>query len=321
MTKIQNFEAVAELTAKMERMSALHAELKSCLADDEAAGAPMYVVEESLDENEAEDILYPEHHPWASLQEVTRSDVADAYASVYYVDGQEPMETIRYPALIAASSVTISVAERLNAVRKEFKDYIQVIKDPKTTLVDVGGEKARDKLVSEALSPNGFGRICLKQVYRPINIASKGTVSTARFFYDPRQSMKPTTVAAEKDRIGSLLVETYDLTLVMAFDILDRFDDDDTPLAIVGNRSDVLCVNCKFEETQQDRATKYTCSLPVMYPWNHGQAEPNIAVNDLKRPDSSRPKNFRKINPEPLIISQRVHEYLPGCEPKRKKSP
>lgn len=312
--KVPNFDAAPEIARRLSAVTTLFERLREQILEDGERGAPHYHLPMRPPGFGEGDSYYPLYHPWFEQESISRADLAAAISDVHYVDGQAPQETLKYPALVAATPETLATVDALNKAKSDFKQYVQMLKKDTSGL---GGEKARDEYVSQALSPGKNGRISLWQIYRPISAALPGEhILRARFFLDPRQSLTPKTAGEELERVKKFMRASADESLRLACKALASLPPE-TPLAHVGSRASIISVNIKYRD-MPGRAKRYTASLPVFYHWSPGVKPPEISIGDLSM--KGKDPVLKKVELEPIIPKLRLHRYRPGFYPAKRSS-
>jgi len=312
LRKTPNVDAVATIREHMEELRAVHNELRLMIKHDGANG---YLRSSIVGSETGGSDIFPEYHPWWGCDSITDDAIAAGMLSIYFVDGQDPKETLKFPAFIECSRATADVAESVNRVRTKLKKYIVGLKEDDDFAPNMGMKK-RDMAISEALNTSGNGRVCPKQLYRTIPVIANAVLSSARYYIDSSQSTAVTSVGAEKNRFAQLYDKSDDGRYLACFDILNQYPDD-MPLARVRNRSNTLKVSLRFTSNAGRNPEKVAGVLPVLYCTDEPGALPPIRVSDLSKRDSEF--KFEKIHPEPLISLTGLHEYLEGCQPKPRK--
>lgn len=320
MTETTNFDAVEEIGVKLTSLASELEMLSKSLESDGAAGFAGYILPRDINGPE-EAPFYPEYHPWSSEVPNPHAGAGQAYQQITFIDGQDSKETLRFPGIIAASKETVAIALRVNKLKDDFQKYIiSLKKDDDSPLVKLA-EKKRDSVIAQALNPGGHGRICLKQLYRPICIA-KGEVLWARFFLDPRQSVRPQEPRTIINEANRLYEETNDT----AYDFIARCVEEaveaakrenrNVYFAKVGSSSDIICANLKFVDKPSDRAKKHTAVMPVIY---NGSADSELSVTTGSLLPRTATNAHTKIMNEPFAKLMRIHQYLPGVTPSVRK--
>lgn len=317
MSRTTNFDAVEEIGIKLGSLNNAFDCLQSALELDHRSGLNGYIVP-NKPEGFTDSSFYPNHHPWHAGIPEPHLAALSAYKQIRFVDGQDPKETLRYPGIIAVSAETIEAAKVVNKIKKDLQAYIVGLKTSATSQYKDYGEKKRDSLIAEALNPAGHGRICLKQLYRPICIAD-GEVLWARFFMDPRQSVRPTDVNSLINEACRLFEATNDIgydfvarSLMEAVDMA-KAEGREIHFAKVGSPADIICANLKFVEKPEMRAKKHTAVMPVMYLRGN---EPGLEVTTGDLLPRIASNEHTKILNEPFSKLMRIHQYLPGVTPK-----
>lgn len=312
MRKTPNIDAVATIREYMDELHAVHNELRLMVKRDGETGYKRSTV---LSSDVDDDGIFPEYHPWYGQESIPDDALAAGLSTIYFVDGQDSKETLKFPSFIGCSRGTADVAASVNRVRSKLKEFIVSLKEDEDFAPNMGMKK-RDMAISEALNTSGNGRVCPKQLYRVIPIITDSIVSSVRYYIDSSQSTTVTNVGDEKNRFALLYDKSNDGRYLACFDILDQYPDD-KPLARVRNRSNTLKASLRYSSNEGCNPTKVSGVLPVLYCMDAPGVLPPIKVSDLSKRDSEF--NFQKIHAEPLIALTGLHEYLDGCHPTPRK--
>ncbi|KZX57910.1 hypothetical protein A3709_20005 [Halioglobus sp. HI00S01] len=287
-------------------------------------------------------------YPWksdddgglASLQAPPRSvrfpdhwKVCQAINMLEYLQDQDRRETILYPGVVSASSMTLNAAGQVNVAKDIFKRAVVELRKQAGRLsnhdfelqIDACNIFSRDQETATALKTVGISRICLKQVYRHIQVVSHPGLRGVGFYARKHRPMKLMSLNDATSQLEAVLSRSDERkpapeSVAVGLKRLAQLREIDPGQSILWTQKSTVMPKANLSFDDGTRGKQAFAHLPILFAGEPGAALPvfnfdKIPVRDdsemdaLER-DTYRLSNSRRWNdtndPELLALGQ-VH--------------
>ncbi len=235
----------------------------------------------------------------------------EAYADVWYQNGQDGRETRSCFGLVGASDAQLQQARQINQLKDQLKSQVNALKQKDNARwLEVKGElnKRHDHLRS-TLHFAGLARLHLKQAWRHIPILEHTPKRVGFNWYSSGRSIQKISIEQAQKALEKLDVDSPHIQLQLG--TLGQLRPN-TPLAKVQKLAPVMRANVFFAEGVSPDRLAMNVSLPILFKPNEKGGLPEHNQPPLSPPESRQRavRNDRKIEDEPFLPSIRVHRYI-----------
>jgi hypothetical protein len=214
-------------------------------------------------------------------------------------EGLTPQETFNCPGVVSATTKTIKLIERVNAVKDDFKAEVQCYKH----LFKANPTKP----VRQILASAGFGGVKLLQVYRhipyitlhPRRIAWTKSVNSCRTVISHTKAKEKLTKIGQGEHID---IQLSKLSLLKTKD----------KLAIYREVGHFWGVNIATFKDENGKSTNYRLrqvSLPVFYLHNKNKPLPEVCFGNKSNRKNTGTRIDKIIEDKPFLKSIRAYRY------------
>ena len=234
----------------------------------------------------------------------------EAYADVWYHNGQDGRETRSSFGLVAATDAQLALAKSINQLKDALKSQVSALKKAdKTHWLELKGElNRRHEHLRSTLHFAGLARLHLKQAWRHIPVLEQPPKRVGFNWYTSGRSIQKISIEQAQKALEKL--DTSSAHIQLQLNLLGQLRPK-TQLAKVQKLAPVMRANVFFADESASDRLAMNVSLPILFKAAEDGRFPDHNLPPLVPPDGRQRavRNDRKIEDEPFLPSIRVHRY------------